>query len=392
MTLAEAREIYGKVLDLQPENRWVVDYAFTVALVPRTPPSLHMVYGCLVGPSGCGKSVILESILKGVPDLSYQFDDATAKSFVSGWVREDGGDDSLLPRIDRRTLINDDFSTLLHDPQHARTILTLFRSGSKGSMSKEFGMGGHKEFTSRFGACFASTPDIDKFFVMNQEKGGRFMFMRFHSPPEDWDRTTQHALESQSTAHLWKPKLARAASNVLTPRLEFPSTEEWFVTGSDANASILRMAKVAAHGRSLPTMDLDKHSSSFIKAQVESGTHLGNQLMVLGCIRAVLDGRTGQGLNESDLNFLRRVAWDTIPSFGADPLKALHDHPGGLPFQELQRLCCFHSPHFTTILRQYESARVIERPGQHLYRLAPKFRSIIDREFAPQSWWDTPPT
>lgn len=102
---------------------------------------------------------------------------ATPKSFLSGLSEKDGGKDlDLLPKIDGRTLVIRDFTTILSKRrEQVSELFGRLRTYYDSEYSENWGSIGNKRGKSHFNLLAAVTPEIDRCYASNQKLGERFL-------------------------------------------------------------------------------------------------------------------------------------------------------------------------------------------------------------------------
>jgi hypothetical protein len=148
----------------------------------------------LVAPPSSGKTETLMSLVD-TADV-YPLNNLTPATFVSGYERK-GGDTSLLPRVDGKTIVMKDFTSILTMHRDARAeILSQLREIYDGAYSKDFGNGKHVEWRGKVGLLAGVTPVIDREYAFNAALGERFLLSRVRTAPPR--ALARRALEQRS--------------------------------------------------------------------------------------------------------------------------------------------------------------------------------------------------
>ena len=151
-----------------------VDLALATVVANRLPGDPLWLF--LVAPPASGKTETLAS-LTGTDDV-YQLNNLTPATFISGFEKK-GGDASLLPKVDGKTVVMKDFTTILTMHRDARAeILSQLREIYDGSYSKDFGNGKHFAWHGKMGLLAGVTPVIDREYAFNTALGERFLLSR----------------------------------------------------------------------------------------------------------------------------------------------------------------------------------------------------------------------
>jgi hypothetical protein len=126
----------------------------------------------LVAPPSSGKTETLMSLVD-TEDV-YPLNNLTPATFISGYEQK-GEDASLLPKVDGKTIVMKDFTSILTMHRDARAeILSQLREIYDGAYSKDFGNGKHVEWRGKVGLLAGVTPVIDREYAFNAALGERF--------------------------------------------------------------------------------------------------------------------------------------------------------------------------------------------------------------------------
>jgi hypothetical protein len=195
----------------------------------------------LVAPPSSGKTETLMSLVD-TQDV-YPLNNLTPATFVSGYERK-GEDASLLPRVDGKTIVMKDFTSILTMHRDARAeILSQLREIYDGAYSKDFGNGKHVEWRGKVGLLAGVTPVIDREYAFNAALGERFLLSRVRTAPA---RTlARRALEQRSREADQRRRLRQLVADFLTcVPLEPPPIP------SDISEGLCALAEFAAVARS----------------------------------------------------------------------------------------------------------------------------------------------
>ena len=133
----------------------------------------------LIGPSGGGKTELVTAMLD--LELMYPVSLITPQTFLSGMPGPK--DTSLLPMIDKKTLVFLDWTNLLSMNKDARNeIMGQLRDIYGGYLKKVFGNGKIREWTGKIGLIACVTEVIDMQQQMNASLGERFIHYHLKQP------------------------------------------------------------------------------------------------------------------------------------------------------------------------------------------------------------------
>lgn len=274
------------------EDPYVLEFILsTVATVgmPGDP-----VWGFVVGAPSALKTEFLRWH-KGLPQV-YTLSRLTAHSLISGLKTGT----SLLPELDGKTLVIKDFTTVLEMDRKARDeVFAQLRDSFDGFYEGHFGSIGRLSFTSHYHLLAAVTSAIEEYYSIQSSLGQRFLKVRV--PPLDgFDRCLEtggreeelreeftglvRALHSRIDGAAWKSVRFEGAQE-LRPIVELLTRGRTHVSRFNGSISML--------------------------PEPELAPRVTKQLRKLAIGRALVYGRTE--VVDSDLEFLRRVAFDTLP-------------------------------------------------------------------------------
>ena len=128
----------------------------------------------MVAPPGGTKTELINSV-SYAPNI-ITTSSLTPRSLVSGANIAGGGDPSLIPKLNNRTLLVKDFTTILNMNQLLRDeIFGILRDAYDGKTEKDFGNGVRRSYKSKFGLISGVTPAIDVYTEGNSSLGERFL-------------------------------------------------------------------------------------------------------------------------------------------------------------------------------------------------------------------------
>jgi hypothetical protein len=163
------------------EDEGIIDVmcATVIANQFKTDP-LWMIF---IGPPSHAKTELLRA-LDGHPS-AYFLSNLTPATMVSGKPKK-GSDPSLLPKLNGKTLVMKDFTTVLTmRSENQAEILSQFREIYDGSYSKGFGTGKQFFWKGHVGLIAACTPVYDKHYSVIGSLGDRFMLYRIESTRDE---------------------------------------------------------------------------------------------------------------------------------------------------------------------------------------------------------------
>lgn len=267
----------------------------------------------LVSPPGSTKTELLRSL--NTP-LTYSISTLTEHSLISGIGLRDGmPDPSLIPKLDGKTLIIKDFTTVLSMRRESRqVILGDLRDAYDGEVCKVFGLG-EKRYKSHFGLIAGVVPVIENYTAIIQSLGNRFLMFRHNI--ENVDATTKKALRNQSKENEMRKQLQNVVERFL---LSHPIYD--IHLGEEIENFLINLAYFVAVMRTQVSRDGYSKEITFIPS-AEIPTRLVKQFK--GLLLGLLVVRSKYQATDSELDILRRIANDTIPSKRAAIVKVLYN-------------------------------------------------------------------
>lgn len=285
----------------------VLDFVWSVCLVNAT--DSEPLWGGIIGPPGDTKTVFIRSVSQH--EKTYSLSNLTPRTLVSGLKEtDDGKEPSLVPRLDRKTLLIKDFTLILDLPPMVRNeIMATFRDAYDGEIAMAYGTGQTKRFQSKFGLLIGCTPAIEEYWGRYAALGERFLWYR---QPGCLDSSYQKAMSAVSSVGDPAGTMAalQAASNeILDVDLEIPRAPIQnknvleFLYACSYVLSVLR-TPVAHHG---------KDGILYKLPESEIPTRIIRQLAVLAYAASRLHGSEPDNLPADVASLVRRTAWQSAP-------------------------------------------------------------------------------
>ena len=293
-----------------------------LASVAAHPLKGQPVWSMIVGPPGSGKTTLLEALsgLKNVRSI----DSLTPKTFISGYIDEEGGrktkgpsaQPGLLHRIGPEGIIViPDFSTVLSmKSENKAEILSHLRKIYDGKFSKEFGTPGEaaeREWTGRITCTVAVTPAIDQNYSVFQAMGERFLMIRW---PRAGGVDAGLSAMNQDSAES-RDELRAGVHGLLLSR---PHVEPTIPEA--LQVAIASLSEIMVIGRTHIARARYSKEIIYLPEQ-ESNTRAAQELAQLAKGSALISGRTV--VEEADMVIVRRVGLDSIPPTRCKVLKGL---------------------------------------------------------------------
>ena len=259
----------------------------------------------VVGAPGVSKTEILRSLGK-LNNKVYVTSKLTAQSLISG-KQNKNYDPSLLPKLDGKTLIIKDFSSILSIQRESReTIFADLREAYDGYLGKDFGNIGHRGYSAHFSLIAGVTPAIDKYTSVQQTLGERFLKLRLQEGQTD--KKIRRAIDNKNSQDQMREEISGAVKRFFKARK---------IKIKDINIpaeivdKIVMLANFIAICRTTVSRDpYRRHTLDYIP-EPEIGTRIGIQLAKLGTGLASIRGKKEVG--EDEFRILKRIGLDSMP-------------------------------------------------------------------------------
>lgn len=200
VTLAHVHDAFAEWLALPTTAAGGLDYDIidvAVATVIANRVDDDPAWLFIINPSSSAKTEVIRS-LDGAPD-TYSLSSLTPNTLLSGFELKGDADASLLPKLNGKTILFKDFTTILSLNREARgAILSQFREMYDGAMVRTIGTGKRLEWEGKVGLLGGCTGIVDNGSALNGHLGERYLLFR---PPTPNPRAVaQRALAQQQTS------------------------------------------------------------------------------------------------------------------------------------------------------------------------------------------------
>jgi len=309
-------EQYRKWLQLDDED--FIDIVYGSVFANRL--DINPLWIFVVAPPGMGKSEMIMS-LDGANRIHAQTT-LTPASLISGQRNGAAGDPSLIPKLNGKTLVLEDFTAILQMNQLAREeILSILRSAYGGEVSKAFS-GVIRRYRSTFGIIAGVTPIIESASATNSLLGERFMRygMNTYGGINSGRNVVRRALQNTTHKTEMRAALKAIAREALTREI---SPEEIPNLTAEQETLLVYLAEFVSKLRGI--VNKDKYSGTLLsKPFQEIGTRIATQLKALALGISIFKRDTTITLDTWRL--ITKVARDTIPGRVEEVVRQLYLH------------------------------------------------------------------
>lgn len=313
-----------KYLYFDPGQDMALNYIFAVAVANRWMSKSYPIWTYLIGPPSVGKTTILRTFPKG--DEFFFLDNLTANSLVSGYRGKENNeeDPSLLPKIIGKTLIINDFGTMLKSQsgKQADIFADLRRLYDSDSFTSHKGNIGEIKFEKVcFGLFAAVTRDVESLQTEVGPLGERFLAFELSIK-----RSNEFKAMDKGSAWANRKKEVEAELSHATERFlkSVPACPEFPETSHDTYMKIVEMARLTAPWRTyVKRINFGDYATApmLYKPVIESPARLVSQLHLVAQGHAIANNRTT--VNSDDLDLISLIAWYSVPSWRREVLLRL---------------------------------------------------------------------
>lgn len=279
----------------------------------------------LVAPPGGSKTEILTAFDK----CSNVFitSSLTPHSLISGTSFKSGRDPSLIPKLDGKTLIVKDFTSILGKRETEKDeIFGILRDAYDGKCGKVFGTGTTRYYKSHFSILSGVTPTI--YELSSQYAGLGERFLKFfigdsivHVAEKDIIRRSMRNVNRETNMRDEIAEVVRDYVLLLLEEMRKPGYKPPELP-EEMEDQIIACAQFVARLRA--SVPRDKFNSEMIlsKPSAEVGSRLGKQLtrVALGITIA----NKQKAVNSHALRILKKVALDTVSQRNESVLRAVY--------------------------------------------------------------------
>ena len=359
-------------------NTDVIDILYGTVLANRLPGDPLWMF--LIAPPGGSKSELLMS-LSDAPKI-FTTTSLTPHALVSGANLTGGRDPSLIPKLNNKVLVIKDFTTILSMNYTAREeILGVLRDAYDGKTEKVFGTGVLREYKSKFGLIGGVTPALGMYNALHGTLGERFIHYRLEKQrgSDETDLITR-ALDNIAKEGEMRDGLCKTAAQALDRSVEPGNMPDM---SREFKLRLVDLAKLTAVLRAVVVKEKYTGEMLFLPTP-EVGTRLAKQFGKLAYGIGIFHGVDEVG--EDIYRLIVRVAKDTIPDRVEKLVRVMHLKSKEGEFVDAQRMSDLTRMNVETtraLMQDLTTLKVLEKAKHNRmssrYRIAPKFRSIIER-------------
>ncbi len=281
----------------------------------------------VVGAPGASKTEILRS-LKSLKNV-YMISRLTAQSLISG-KQTNKYDPSLLPLLDKKTLIIKDFSSILSIQRESReSIFADLREAYDGYLEKYFGNIGKKGYYAHFSIIAGVTPEIDKHTSVQQNLGERFLKIRLVE--NDALGKIQRAIENTNTQDDMRKEIAKSVEGFFKYLKVNP--QKIIDISEDIKEKIGILSRILAICRTSVSRNPYYRKEISYLPETEVGTRIGIQLTKLAISLAII--RRKVKVTEDELKIPRRVVIDSMPKKVKLTIEILYQNKNGITTKKI---------------------------------------------------------
>ena len=363
VTIKDVFEEFNKYLYLKSNDPIEV----CLAVVLSTEIEGDPLWLFLVGSSGGGKTEFINAFKKFYK--SYLVSSLTPQSLISGMGFKEGRDPSLIPKLNEKTLIVKDFTSIMSQRDSDKdAIFGALRDAYDGYCSKTFGTG-ERRYESHFSVLSGVTQDVYLLAEHYQSLGERFIKFGIS---DNMSHAYHEEMIDSAITNIGKEKVLRTGTSEVTKDLLLRLVKNYHVKNKQLPSlpdrikyKIVGLAKFGAKMRG--TVHRDKRQSDLIisKPHEEFGTRLGKQIAKLAYSLALVNERTE--VDEHDYLICKKVMLDTISQRYEDIvrtfIKNCKHEDDTLSTAELAELSKYPLSTVRRMLADMHMLEIVERSG-----------------------------
>ena len=321
MTVGKVKEMFGKWLYKPDLNAVEVAMATVISNELQGDP----VWLFLVASPGASKTEICSSF----DDCStvYTTSSLTPHALISGAITKNGMDPSMIPKLDGKTLIVKDWTTIISKRENERDeIFGIFRDAYDGKCGKDFGIGLQRYYESHFSILAGVTPAVYELSASHSGLGERFLKYFIGSNldhGEDEEETIRKAMRNVNTETNMRGQLAYAVRSYVELTIELMNSKGFKLpkVPKKIEDEVIALAQFGSRMRA--SVGRDRYSPDMVTGRpfAEIGTRLSKQLIKLMLALAIINRHSE--VTEHELAIIRKMVLDTIPQRTEDIIRTL---------------------------------------------------------------------
>jgi len=380
-SLIQVREVFNKWLFLKSFEPIEVMLATVLSNKLEGDP----LWLFLVAPPGGAKTEILSSL--GMCKDVYFTSSLTPHSLISGANFAQGGDPSLIPKLDGKVLAIKDFTSIMAKRDvEKEEIFGILRDAYDGKCSKVFGNGVRRNYVSKFTIISAVTPAIYELSHSHQALGERFVKYvvggNLHHVSER--SVVERAIGNLNQETTMRKELTEVVYGFMYYLMENFDPENIAVIPSNIVRQLVPLAMLCARMRGTISRDRFRPDMINSKPSAEVGSRLGKQLAKFCISLAMVRGK--KEVTEEEYSVCKKIALNTISQRNEDLLRCLYLETGMKEKSLKTKEICFQTKYpFSTVSRvlsDMQMLKIISRLGllnSHEWKITNYIKKLIEK-------------
>lgn len=320
-------KLYNKQIVLSETNKLAIigGLAISTSVYMKGEP----LWGFFIGPASSGKTVFIESF-GGENEMFDYASKVTDKSFVSGWSA--GGDGSFFTRINGKTFLIKDFTTVINmSKDRQKELFDILRDIYDGSFRQRFGNNVERNYKDTNFNILAGVTDAI-YSHNDADMGERFLRISYLGDDHDEDAILDSVLGNFGNSRSKKEKLTQATLGYVNTIManKWDVDQDYPTMGLDTKRFISNLAKYVAKIRTKPKHD--RTEGLVYRPRPEVAARLAIQFQKLSY--AVLKVINPNKVWEDDFELpslarrvVAKVAKDTCYGFSQEIVEYLYKNP-----------------------------------------------------------------
>ncbi len=278
----------------------------------------------LVAPPGGSKTEIMSTFDK-YPN-AYITSSLTPQSLISGASYKNGADPSIIPKLDGKTLIVKDFTSIMGKKETEKDeIFGILRDAYDGKCGKVFGNGVERHFESHFSVLSGVTPSIYELSGQYAGLGERFLkfFIGDNLEHKSEIEIIMRAMSNVNREKQMRDELSNVVLSFVTkvvsgmkqPSFKLPEVPQEMLH------SLAGLAQWGARMRGVIGREKYQQDMITAKPSAEVGSRLGKQLIKILYAIVITVGK--KQCTEAEFRLVRKTMLDTISQRSEDIFRML---------------------------------------------------------------------
>lgn len=279
----------------------------------------------LVAPPGGSKTEIMNTF--SLCQKTYTTSSLTPHALISGASYKNGNDPSMIPKLDGKTLIVKDFTSIMGKKENEKDeIFGILRDAYDGKCGKVFGNGVERYYESHFSFLSGVTPSIYELSGQYAGLGERFLkfFIGHNIEHEHEVDIIDRAISNVNNEKKMRDELAEVVAKYVAKMTYLMRQPDYEVPmlPAEMKTSLIRLAQWGAGMRGVIGREKYRDEMITSRPSIEVGSRLGKQLAKILIVLAA--NRQQKVCVEDNYRLIRKCMLDTISQRDEDIFRMIY--------------------------------------------------------------------